>query len=389
MSELLIYLSNHLPQDEYQKVLSTARPAVNYTLAPADGLPLKASKMGGIGYWDKGVPYLTNDKGKPFALLAQINLDDIDDGALVVMGLPTTGILAFYIDPYMSGSSYENFLAKKAGRCVYFADMSKPSLSRDEQMAMFGQGAFYQELDDELDDDESELDIQTVRPLVQAFVADYDKFLVEFGDEKAYELWQTEKIALTDCDDIVDLTDQLIMMGVMGSGKALLFDLKLQLNPLQTLTTNLMKARLGGSSSAKSNRDDDWLHPVNGEYAMSFVPTTHYLINESDEFEHHYGQRRYLWAENFGLDDDELDEFIIKEQGHYDHLGGYATFVQCDPRDDEMADDKDAVLLFQNGGGADETIDILWGDAGIGHFLIDPKDLQARRFDKAWHWCDH
>lgn len=36
MSELLNYLQKHLPQDEYQKVLATARPAINYALAPAD-----------------------------------------------------------------------------------------------------------------------------------------------------------------------------------------------------------------------------------------------------------------------------------------------------------------------------------------------------------------
>lgn len=392
MSKLLSYLKEHLPTDEYQKVVATARPTINYTLTRTDNLPLTASKMGGIGYWDGSLDYPTATNGKPMALLAQINFDDIDDGALQAVGLPTIGILAFYIDPY--DADYDKVVAKKTHRCVYFADINKPSLSRDEQLAMFPAGAFYQDdkSDDGDNDDGFELEMETVRPLLAEFIRDYDTFLQKVGNDEACHLWNNEKTAVLACNNIDGLIERLTYMSLTGSASRLPFELTAKgQTPIQHLMAKMLQMRMDSDTNNDKNTWSDyadWYHPVAvGEYAMTFRQTTHYLLSDNNDFERHYGQAMYEWENKFGLDYHQLNELIRAEQGE-DQLGGYPTFCQWDPRGDVMVDDVDAVLLLQNGGGADETIDIMWGDAGIGHFFIHPDDLANQHFDKAWHWSD-
>lgn len=99
----------------------------------------------------------------------------------------------------------------------------------------------------------------------------------------------------------------------------------------------------------------------------------------------------YRFSERFGADffarfgDDEwdlLDEYarIVNAQGH--RIGGYAYFTQDDPR--SPADPM--LLLFQLD--SDQSMDLMWGDMGVGHFFIREQDLKTLRFDRTLYDWD-
>lgn len=73
-------------------------------------------------------------------------------------------------------------------------------------------------------------------------------------------------------------------------------------------------------------------------------------------------------------------EKSVRAQGH--KIGGYAYFTQDDPR---RADDPMLLLLQLD---SDETMDLMWGDMGVGHFFIREKDLAARDFSRVLYDWD-
>ncbi len=71
-------------------------------------------------------------------------------------------------------------------------------------------------------------------------------------------------------------------------------------------------------------------------------------------------------------------------EGHW--LGGYPYFTQDDPRFSRSEYAACTSLLFQ----MDSSEDILWGDAGVGNFLVAPEDLQRLDFSRVlynWDCC--
>jgi uncharacterized protein YwqG len=68
-------------------------------------------------------------------------------------------------------------------------------------------------------------------------------------------------------------------------------------------------------------------------------------------------------------------------EGHW--LGGYPCFTQDDPRFSRSDYAACTNLLFQ----MDSSEDILWGDTGVGNFLIAPEDLQQLDFSRVlYNW---
>ena len=92
-----------------------------------------------------------------------------------------------------------------------------------------------------------------------------------------------------------------------------------------------------------------------------------------------YGQ----WLNRY---DNDVINAAFTQQGT-NHLGGHAFFTQTDPRfyDSDLAV---STLLFQLDSYVGEGVDICWGDIGVGAFFIDPADLAARRFERAWYNWD-
>ncbi len=69
--------------------------------------------------------------------------------------------------------------------------------------------------------------------------------------------------------------------------------------------------------------------------------------------------------------------------GGYHRLGGYASFVQGEPRRGETADYVQLVQLDSYA-----PWDLMFGDGGLAHFFIHPDDLAARRFDNMLYYWD-
>ena len=71
-------------------------------------------------------------------------------------------------------------------------------------------------------------------------------------------------------------------------------------------------------------------------------------------------------------------------QGH--KLGGYPNFTQNDPRE-EIPQAHEYILLLQMDTDSNDTIDICWGDAGIGNFFIKRSDLLRCDFSQVlYNW---
>lgn len=97
-----------IPKELAALLAKTAAPAI--ALTPTEDAvhqDLFASKIGGVPYFPKDMPYPTNDDGVPLALLAQLNLSCIfKDAALLhaceqdaaLKHLPKSGILSFFYD---------------------------------------------------------------------------------------------------------------------------------------------------------------------------------------------------------------------------------------------------------------------------------------------------
>jgi uncharacterized protein YwqG len=73
---------------------ATRRPVVRIGLLPMDADDVRASKVGGAPWWPLDEPLPCDDKGKPLALLAQVNLEELPESGL---DLPSQGLLQFFV----------------------------------------------------------------------------------------------------------------------------------------------------------------------------------------------------------------------------------------------------------------------------------------------------
>ncbi|MEG4490777.1 DUF1963 domain-containing protein [Microcoleus sp. D3_18_C4] len=74
-------------------------------------------------------------------------------------------------------------------------------------------------------------------------------------------------------------------------------------------------------------------------------------------------------------------------------IGGYPYFTQDDVRKYSNTSEQKQkldILLFQMDSDANETVDIMWGDSGVGNFFIDESALRELDFSKVlynWDCC--
>ncbi|MEG4912907.1 YwqG family protein [Microcoleus sp. B7-D4] len=128
------------------------------------------------------------------------------------------------------------------------------------------------------------------------------------------------------------------------------------------------------------------LFPISGCCSLQF--TKKYApISTSD----------YQCTEILGSEIDELfmnqeieDEYLKISSFCGHKIGGYPDFVQNDVREYSSKCDrehKSDILLFQMDTDCNETVDIMWGDGGIGNFFIDESALRELDFSKVlYNW---
>ncbi|WP_308368204.1 MULTISPECIES: YwqG family protein [unclassified Microbulbifer] len=86
------------------------------------------------------------------------------------------------------------------------------------------------------------------------------------------------------------------------------------------------------------------------------------------------------------MPDQVMDALWERNDAAGSRIGGYATFTQDDPR---YGQPQDAwLLLFQMDTSYEDTVDIMWGDCGVGNFFIQPDALAKRDFSRVWYNWD-
>ena len=83
---------------------------------------------------------------------------------------------------------------------------------------------------------------------------------------------------------------------------------------------------------------------------------------------------------------DLLDDYLDFYDGEDHKIGGYPFFTQDDPRLHLTDTIEPYQLLFQMI--SDDEADIMWGDAGVGNFFIQPSALETLDFSRVIYYYD-
>ncbi|OAA87558.1 YwqG family protein [Clostridium coskatii] len=125
--------------------------------------------------------------------------------------------------------------------------------------------------------------------------------------------------------------------------------------------------------------EEDWYMPFSNEGKMSFslecmpIPWGEYRFNNV--------------YRDMSLTDEEEEEYVEKLNIDGCKIGGYATFTQYDPRDDEKLSNFNTLLLQLD---CEKECDLMFGDAGIANFFINEEDLKKLDFSRIlynWDCC--
>lgn len=119
--------------------------------------------------------------------------------------------------------------------------------------------------------------------------------------------------------------------------------------------------------------------PTEDDFEIAFVEAFSTLTSEYDV---------QSFGELFQMDELQADDILTAyiPVGH--KLLGYGTPMAKDPRDE--VDCKDYVLLFHLDSDDIEEQEISWGDCGLAHWYIHPKDLEEGNFSNVlflWEEC--
>lgn len=120
--------------------------------------------------------------------------------------------------------------------------------------------------------------------------------------------------------------------------------------------------------------------PIYKEHRLIFKNDTEFGSNEDHRFSMLFdGEEFWEFRDTLSKKEQEEIDKIIDGSGH--RIGGYAYFTQNDPRDHSKKDD---LLLLQ----LDTDHEIMFGDSGVAHLFINPRDLADQKFDRAWFYWD-
>lgn len=139
----------------------------------------------------------------------------------------------------------------------------------------------------------------------------------------------------------------------------------------------------------KPEYDEDSFLPFEDEYLLVPKEPSEMPIDAYD----------FRWGEVFNevsdtlmgdLEEEDFDKCYNRTDRATAYIGGYPIFVQYDPRESEKSYMDCDVVLFQCDSclNKKDGINILWGDMGIGVFMIPLKNLQALDFSKVLYYYD-
>lgn len=128
-------LKEILPAEWVEQFINTKKECLKLSFSDKGELPLETSKAGGIGYLPLDLAYPRNsENNQPLFLLAQLNFSELP----ALPDYPEQGILAFYVDyaDDLIGLDFDAPTSQTGFRVLYFEDTSKPSYTREQQLAI-------------------------------------------------------------------------------------------------------------------------------------------------------------------------------------------------------------------------------------------------------------
>ncbi|MEG4144386.1 DUF1963 domain-containing protein [Microcoleus sp. Pol12B5] len=129
--------------------------------------------------------------------------------------------------------------------------------------------------------------------------------------------------------------------------------------------------------------------PVQGCYGLQFTKKYAPISTSDYQFPQILGSEIEELFMNSEIEDEYRE--ISHSFGH--KIGGYPYFTQDDLRKYSNTSEQKQkldILLFQMDSDANETVDIMWGDSGVGNFFIDESALRELDFSKVlynWDCC--
>lgn len=127
--------------------------------------------------------------------------------------------------------------------------------------------------------------------------------------------------------------------------------------------------------------------PLNGCCSLQFTKKYAPISTSDFQFSELLGEEFKDLFTNPKIDDEYLQ--ISPYAGH--KIGGYPDFVQGDVREYATNGEGELmpkILLFQMDTDQNDTVDIMWGDGGIGNFFIDKSALEKLDFSEVLYTWD-
>jgi uncharacterized protein YwqG len=128
------------------------------------------------------------------------------------------------------------------------------------------------------------------------------------------------------------------------------------------------------------------LFPVHGCCGLQFTKKAAPISTIDYQFTELLGEEINELFMNHEIEDEYRE--ISHSFGH--KIGGYPYFTQDDVRKCSSNSDQKQnpdILLFQMDTDCNETVDIMWGDSGVGNFFIDESALRELDFSKVlYNW---
>jgi uncharacterized protein YwqG len=131
--------------------------------------------------------------------------------------------------------------------------------------------------------------------------------------------------------------------------------------------------------------------PITGTAALGFTSESEPVSMFDYRFERYLGKSSEKFFAQFGSQEEAVANNYIafSDKPLLAKVGGYSAPTQNDPR--LLRPDEDWIVLLElHGSTAEDGLDMMWGDAGMGAFYIRRDDLDKLDFSKVvYYWDNH
>jgi len=204
------------------------------------------------------------------------------------------------------------------------------------------------------------------------------------------ELYLLAQLNLSELPESTQLPQTGILQFFLTNDDLMGLEFPSETNPIERIVSDSNGYRVIYHETIEKNKellrtkfpkDDTYILPISGEYALKFEKSQQKPASGDVNFE------KIVTGNIWDFPDEQIDSLYEEFSGVGSRLGGYAYFTQEDPRTFEYSNWK---LLFQMDTSDIEGVNIMWGDMGVGNFFIEEENLKNLDFSKVWYnWDCH